>query len=90
LRRRDPPAGGGVRRTPSAKAVVPTLLGERGNPVLSGGAFAEIDRLSGDIGARRLIEAAGADLIEVPVDDPGIHRDIDTPEALAKLWADML
>lgn len=76
---------------PSAKAVVPTLLGERGNPVLVGRRlFAEIDRLSGDTGARKLIEAAGADLIETPVDDPGIHRDIDTPEALAKLWADAL
>ena len=76
---------------PGAKAVVPTLLGERGNPVLIGRRlFAEIDRLSGDVGARRLIEAAGADLVETPVDDPGIHRDIDTPEALAKLWADNL
>jgi len=74
---------------PGAKAVAPTLLGERGNPVLIGRAlFGAVAGLSGDIGARRLLEAAGGDLIEAAVDDPGIHRDIDTPEALAKLWTE--
>ena len=68
------------------KAVVPTTLGERGNPVLvSRALFADVAGLSGDIGARRLIEAAGAAVVDVPVDDPGIHRDIDTPEALKAL-----
>ena len=76
------------REHPEAKAVVPTMLGERGNPVLIGRAlFGAVAALQGDVGARRLIDAAGAHVVEVPVDDPGIHRDIDTPDALAALTA---
>lgn len=71
---------------PQAQAVVPTMLGERGNPVLlSRQLFPAVEGISGDIGARRLIEAAGAHVVDVPVDDAGIHRDIDTPEALEAL-----
>jgi len=65
---------------------VPTLVGERGNPVLIGRAlFGRIAGLTGDQGARKLIEAAGADVIEVPVEDAGIARDFDTPEAFGRL-----
>lgn len=71
---------------PDAQAVVPTVLGERGNPVLvSRALFSAVAGLSGDIGARKLIEAAGMQVAEATVDDIGIHRDIDTPEALAAL-----
>uniref|UniRef100_UPI0025B8341E molybdopterin-binding/glycosyltransferase family 2 protein n=1 Tax=Bosea sp. (in: a-proteobacteria) TaxID=1871050 RepID=UPI0025B8341E len=67
-----------------AKAVVPTLLGQRGNPVLLARAlFAEVAQLTGDQGARRLLDAAGEQIVEVPLDDPAIALDIDTPEALA-------
>lgn len=77
---------GVFREHPTARAVVPTSLGERGNPVIiARSLFPAVQGLAGDIGARRLIEAAGTDVVEVPVDDPGIHRDIDTPEALAAL-----
>ena len=69
-----------------ALAVVPTLLGQRGNPVLLARAlFAEIAKLDGDQGARRLLDAAGDAIVEVPLDDPAIALDIDTPEALAEL-----
>lgn len=68
---------------PGVRAVVPTLYGQRGNPVvLARAMFADVARLSGDAGARALIEAAGGDVAEVAVDDPGILRDFDTPEAL--------
>jgi molybdenum cofactor cytidylyltransferase len=71
---------------PEAKAVVPTFLGERGNPVLIGRSlFGALQSLQGDVGARRLIEAAGQDVVEVPVDDAGVQRDFDTPEALQSL-----
>ncbi|HRK24419.1 MAG TPA: molybdopterin-binding/glycosyltransferase family 2 protein [Beijerinckiaceae bacterium] len=71
---------------PGVEAVVPTLVGERGNPVLIGRAlFGRIAGLTGDQGARKLIEAAGADVIEVPVEDAGIARDFDTPEAFGRL-----
>jgi molybdenum cofactor cytidylyltransferase len=73
-------------KNPAAKAVVPTLLGERGNPVLiSRVMFPAVEGLSGDVGARKLIEQAGDDVVETPVDDRGVTQDIDTPEALVAL-----
>ena len=71
---------------PGTGAVVPVSLAGRGNPVLIGAKlFPAVMALTGDAGARRLIDAAGADLIEVAVDEPSVHEDIDTPEALAAL-----
>jgi molybdenum cofactor cytidylyltransferase len=64
-------------------AVIPTHLGERGNPVLLGRAlFPAIMRLSGDQGARKLLAAEDGRVIEFMVDDPGVLRDIDRPDAL--------
>jgi molybdenum cofactor cytidylyltransferase len=69
-----------------ALAVVPTLFGQRGNPVLlARAAFATVAKLTGDQGARRLLDEAGDAVIEVPFDDPAIALDIDTPEALKAL-----
>jgi molybdenum cofactor cytidylyltransferase len=45
--------------------------------------FAEIAALSGDRGARALIDAHAAEVCYVPVGDPGVTRDVDTPDALA-------
>ncbi|MFN3671038.1 MAG: NTP transferase domain-containing protein [Bosea sp. (in: a-proteobacteria)] len=68
---------------PEALAVAPTLLGQRGNPVLlSRALFPAVAALTGDQGARRLLEEAGEAVIEVPLDDPAIALDVDTPEAL--------
>ncbi len=68
---------------PDALAVVPTLLGQRGNPVLlSRALFPAVAQLTGDQGARRLLEEAGEAVVEVPLDDPAIALDVDTPEAL--------
>ena len=69
-----------------ALAVVPTLFGQRGNPVLlARAAFPAVATLTGDQGARRLLDDAGDAVIEVPFDDPAIALDIDTPEALKAL-----
>jgi molybdenum cofactor cytidylyltransferase len=71
---------------PDALAVVPTLLGQRGNPVLlSRALFAAVAGLSGDQGARRLLDDAGDAVVEVPLDDPAIASDVDTPEAWREL-----
>lgn len=71
---------------PDALAVAPTLLGQRGNPVLlARKLFAEVAKLSGDQGARRLLDAAGDAVEEIALDDPAIALDIDTPEALKAL-----
>lgn len=71
---------------PDSLAVAPTLLGQRGNPVLlSRALFAEVAKLEGDQGARRLLDAAGDAVEEVALDDPAIALDVDTPEALRAL-----
>jgi molybdenum cofactor cytidylyltransferase len=65
-------------------AIIPTYRGERGNPVLLTAAiFDEVARLSGDQGARKLFAAAPDRVTALPVDDPGVLRDADNPEALA-------
>ena len=68
--------------------VVPTRRGQRGNPVLwSRQFFAEMTALSGDQGARRLIEEHADLVAEVEMDTDAVLTDIDTPEALAQLRA---
>jgi molybdenum cofactor cytidylyltransferase len=65
--------------------VAPTFLGRRGHPVLFGAAwFPALRALSGDEGARALVESAGARLARIPVEDPGIHLDVDRPGDLAR------
>jgi molybdenum cofactor cytidylyltransferase len=66
-------------RRASKGIVCPTYRGMRGHPVIF-----DVKRygeallsLRGDIGGRRLIEGHRDDLFEVPVDSPGVIRDID-------------
>ena len=71
------------------RIVAPTYLGRRGHPVLFGATwFPALRALSGDEGARALIESAGGQLTQVPVEDPGIHLDVDRPEDLARVIED--
>ena len=71
---------------PEALAAVPTLFGQRGNPVLlAREMFPAVSLLSGDRGARRLLDEAGERVIEVAFEDPAIAIDVDTPEALRAL-----
>jgi molybdenum cofactor cytidylyltransferase len=66
--------------------VVPTFDRKRGNPVLWPRAyFAEIAALSGDVGARALLDRHGENVRLVAIDDPAILVDVDTPAALAEL-----
>jgi molybdenum cofactor cytidylyltransferase len=60
------------------------VTGARGHPV----GFActlrdELLALHGDTGARSVIQRHHDELVPVPVDDPGIYVDIDTPEQLS-------
>lgn len=58
---------------------VPVYRGRRGNPVgFAAEYLPELRHLDGDQGARRLLERHRERVVEVVVDDPGIHRDIDT------------
>jgi molybdenum cofactor cytidylyltransferase len=67
-----------------ALAAAPSLGGRRGNPVLLGrGLFEAAMGLTGDAGARRLIDALSAsELVEIPA-DLGAAFDVDTPGDLA-------
>jgi molybdenum cofactor cytidylyltransferase len=65
-----------------AGIAVPVWQGRRGNPVAFSRAHLDgLLQLGGDEGARRLLRAYP--VTEVPVNDPGILRDIDTPDDLA-------
>ncbi len=60
--------------------------GRRGNPVLFARRFfAEIQAISGDMGARELIGDYPDLVCEVPMPDDAVLTDVDTPEALAAL-----
>jgi molybdenum cofactor cytidylyltransferase len=66
--------------------IVPTADRKRGNPVLwPRRYFAEIAGLSGDVGARALIDRHAEQLRLVAIDDPAILVDVDTPAALDEL-----
>ena len=63
--------------------VAPTCQGRRGHPVgFARSLFGELEALSGDIGARDVLQRHPPLLIDV--DDPGIHYDIDTPDDLGR------
>jgi molybdenum cofactor cytidylyltransferase len=73
-----------------ALAVVPAINGGRGNPVLwSRRFFPDLMAIEGDIGARGLIGRYGEAVVEVPVIGKAAFTDIDTPEALAGLKAEV-
>lgn len=63
---------------------VPTYAGRRGHPVgFSREYFEALATLGGDSGAREIIRNNRARVTLLALDDPGITRDIDTPDDLA-------
>jgi molybdenum cofactor cytidylyltransferase len=73
-----------------ALVVVPSVNGKRGNPVVwSRRFFPDLAGLDGDIGARHLIASYPEAVIEVPVTDPAVFVDVDTPDALDAVKAEM-
>jgi molybdenum cofactor cytidylyltransferase len=73
-----------------ALVVVPTFEGKRGNPVLwSRRFFSDLMAVEGDVGARHLIGRYPEAVVEVAVDDRGAFVDIDTPEALTGVKAEI-
>lgn len=61
-------------------AAVDAASGRRGHPVAFGSALGdELARLDGDEGARALVARHAGRFVAVPVTDPGIHLDVDTP-----------
>ena len=62
---------------------IPVVGRKRGNPVLwSSKFFPEIKKISGDIGAKTLLDTYSDEVYEVPINQDEILIDIDTPESL--------
>jgi molybdenum cofactor cytidylyltransferase len=73
---RDALAGGAALAAPFWRA-------RRGHPVGIAGRFVEeLLTLRGDEGAKALLAANAHSLVKIPVGDPGVIRDIDTPADL--------
>lgn len=71
---------------PAPSILFPTQGGRRGHPVLFDAAFGDaLTQITGDTGARPVVCAHPEAVVEIPVDDPGIHRDVDTPERYRSL-----
>jgi molybdenum cofactor cytidylyltransferase len=62
--------------------IVPTVNGQRGNPtVWARDLWPEMLALTGDQGAKRLMDRFTDRLFELVCDNPGLLADLDTPEA---------
>jgi molybdenum cofactor cytidylyltransferase len=67
-----------------APLAAPYFRARRGHPVGIAAKFRnELEALRGDEGARKIIAANEKSLRKIPVGDPGVLRDIDTPGDLA-------
>jgi molybdenum cofactor cytidylyltransferase len=73
-----------------ALVVMPTIDGQRGNPIVwSRRFFHELEALEGDVGARHLIARYPEAIVEVPVTDRAALVDVDTPDALSRVKAEI-
>ncbi|MGZ5881370.1 MAG: NTP transferase domain-containing protein [Xanthobacteraceae bacterium] len=73
-----------------ALVVMPTFEGRRGNPVLwSRRFFPDLTAIEGDVGARHLIGRYSEAVIEVPLEGNAALVDVDTPEALVGVRAEI-
>jgi molybdenum cofactor cytidylyltransferase len=73
-----------------ALVVVPSIDGRRGNPVVwSRRFFHDLTAISGDIGARHLIGSYAEAVVEVPVAGEAALTDVDTPESLSAVKAEI-
>jgi molybdenum cofactor cytidylyltransferase len=63
-----------------ARLAVPIYQGRRGHPLaLAPALIPEIFLLDPEVGLKQLRDRHEAELLEVPVDDPGVVLDVDTP-----------
>ena len=70
--------------------MVPTIAGKRGNPVVwSRRFFEDLSRIDGDVGARHLIGSYPEAVVEVPVTGQAALVDVDTPDALRAVKAEI-
>ena len=73
-----------------ALVVLPTIDGKRGNPVVwSRRFFPDLMAVEGDVGARYLIGRYTEAVAEIPVTGTAALTDVDTPEALEAVRAEL-
>jgi molybdenum cofactor cytidylyltransferase len=81
---------GAIDPDKGALVAVPTIDGKRGNPVVwSRRFFPDLTAVEGDVGARHLIGRYAEAVVEVPVSGNAALTDIDTPEALEAVMAEL-
>ena len=81
---------GAIDPDKGALIAVPTMDGKRGNPVVwSRRFFPDLMTVEGDIGARYLIGRYAEAVAEVPVSGTAALTDVDTPEALQAVKAEL-
>lgn len=75
-----------VTQAAAERIVYPVHDGQRGHPVLFGREFwPQFQNLRGDEGARALLQANASACHGIVLQDPGVLRDVDRPEALLEL-----
>jgi len=73
-----------------ALVVVPSIDGRRGNPVVwARRFFPDLMTVQGDIGARHLIGSYAEAVVEMPVAGEAALTDVDTPESLSAVKAEI-
>ena len=66
--------------------VIPTYRGRRGHPVIfPSGIYAELLDAPQEIGARAVVRAHEADIVEVAVEEEGVILNLNDPESLARI-----
>lgn len=75
-----------LKNSTSENIVFPILNGKRGHPVVFGRRFfSQLQTLSGDRGAGKIVEDNAGSCVPLSVDDPGVLLDVDTSEDLERL-----
>lgn len=71
---------------PEADAIAPTHGDRRGNPILlSRSLFARVADLSGDAGARHILQDETVRVVDLPIGDQDVFTDIDVPADIMRL-----
>jgi molybdenum cofactor cytidylyltransferase len=66
-----------------ATLVAPYWHARRGHPVgIAGRFYEQLINLGGDEGAKSILAAHASEFVKIPIGDPGVIRDIDTPADL--------
>jgi molybdenum cofactor cytidylyltransferase len=69
--------------------VRPAYHGRHGHPVMfSRAVFAELRHADPSVGAKAVVHAHAADVVNLEIDDPGVLADVDTPEDYERIIKD--